>query len=122
MGWIYRYVNGFVKSWKSSSSLSIGLSSSDHLSVRYIDACICEDSIKVRFSAGGFFFAWWVVEKILQLAVWSIYKGYCHTEYMPFRSLFLSLAILCSTKFKSPLRGLSKRSVYNISVKSNVLV
>jgi len=55
MGWIDRYMDGFVKSWRSDSSLSIGVSSSDHLSVRYIDACIREDSIKVRFSEGRFF-------------------------------------------------------------------
>jgi len=54
MEWIDRYVDGFVKSWRSNSSLSIDLSSSDHLSVGYIDACICEDSIKFRFASGGF--------------------------------------------------------------------
>lgn len=122
MEWIDRYVDGFVRSWRSNSSLSIGLSSSDHLSVRYIDACICEDSIKVRFSAGGFFLGLDLVGKLLQLAVWSIYKGYCHTVYMSSRSLLLALSILCSTEVKSPLRGLGKRSIYNISVKSNVLV
>jgi len=69
-----------------------------------------------------FWGAWGVVGKILQLAVWSVCKGYCYTEYVASRSLLLSLSILCSTKFKSPLRGLGKMSIYNISVKSNVLV
>lgn len=66
-----------------------------------------------------------IVGKTLQLAVWSVYKGYCHTEYMPSRSLLLSLSILCSTEVKSPLRGLGKRSIYNIyniPVKSSVVV
>lgn len=122
MGWIDRYVDGFVKSWRSNSSLSIGLSSSDHLSVQYIDACICEDSIKVRFSAGGSFFGLWGSEKDIAASRLVDLQRYCHTEYMPSRSLLLSLSVLCSTEFKSTLRGLSKMSIYNVSVKSNVLV
>ena len=109
-----------------ASSLSIGLSSSEHLSVRYIDACICEDLHRSSFLYRRTFFfglggkGRGVVGKVLQLAVWPVTKDATIVNIYPLDHFFYLFPYLSSTEVKAPLRGLSERSMHNISV--NILV
>jgi len=63
-----------------------------------------------------------VVGKILQLAFGQFTKDTAILSICPLDHFFYLFPYFVLLKLSPPLRGLGKTSIYNISVKSNVLI